>query len=87
MPVQLGDDVAGLEAGLGGWRSRHDLVDDRAGGGLEAEVLGDVLAHRLDLDPEIAARDAAAMLERRLDVLTVVAGMAKPMPTLPPEGE
>ena len=85
--VQLRDDVARLEAGLGGWSSGHDLIDDRPGCGFHAQTVGHRLGHGLNVDAEIATRNDPAVLERVDHALGDVGGMAKPMPTEPPVGE
>ncbi|BAQ44521.1 hypothetical protein Maq22A_c05755 [Methylobacterium aquaticum] len=53
------DHVAGLQARLGGGRAVLGAVDQGALGLVEAEAVGDVLRHRLDLKAEIAAGDLA----------------------------
>src|SRR6476646_10088056 len=63
LAVDGGDDVTGLDAGLGrrtiGLRFRHQ----RAFRLLHAEAVGDVRRHRLDLDTDPAAADRALVLE------------------------
>ena len=64
------------------------IGDERAARCLDAEALGDVLRHRLDLHAEPAARDhALGHGGRPTTSVTVSAGIAKAMPTLPPDGE
>ena len=46
------------------------IGDDRALGALDAEALGDVLGHRLDLHAEPAARDDAVVAQVADDLLT-----------------
>ena len=72
-----------LAAGLSGLRLR----DQRALRLLQAEAVGDVLRHRLDLHADPAARHRAVILELATTLLTVSAGIAKAMPTEPPDGE
>ena len=85
--VDRGDDVAVLEAGRGRRRVLLGLGDERALGVLEAEAVGDILRDRLDLHPEPAARDLAVVLQCWTTPLATSLAMAKPMPTLPPDGE
>ena len=66
---------------------RRLLRDQRAGGILDPEAIGEVRRHRLDFDPEPAARDRAVVLQLLDDGLDDSLAIAKPIPTLPPEGE
>ena len=80
------DGVAVLEAGLGRGPGVGDLADERTLGLAEAQARRRVLVDVLDLDAEPAAADGAARLELRDDLVAVLAGTAKAMPTLPPDG-
>ena len=65
---------------------RH-LAESAPLGSLEAEAAGDVLVDVLDLHAEPAAADARRpFLSCSTTSLTVSAGTAKAMPTLPPDG-
>ena len=67
---------------------RLRLGDQRAVRRLQAEAVGDVGVDRLDLHADPSARHRALVLELAdHDRLTVSAGIAKAMPTEPPDGE
>jgi len=78
--LEAADLLAWLQAGRGRRRSRLRFIDQGAIRGLHSEPVGDLLAHRLNLNAEIAARDHAAVLER---VETVELVLSIP-PTSPP---
>ena len=63
LAVELQDDVAGLDAGLGGRAVRRDAGDQRAGVLRDAAGLGDVVGDRLDLDAEPAAARLAELAQ------------------------
>src|SRR6185312_14200205 len=69
LAVDLGDHVAGLDAGLGCGTIGLRLGDQRAFRLLQAEAVGDLLGHRLDLDADPAAADGALVLELGDDAL------------------
>jgi hypothetical protein len=55
LAVELDDDVAGLDRAVVDRPALDDAGDQRAGGGLHAEALGDLVGHRLDAHAEPAA--------------------------------
>ena len=89
MPLSGDDDVALLEAAPCGRAVRHDFGDDRALGVLEAQARGDLRRRWLWIcTPSQPRVTLPSCLE--LSAITSwigLAGMAKPMPTLPPDGE
>ena len=60
-PVDRGDDVAGLDAGVIGGRARHHPGHQRAARFGDAEFLGDVRRDGIDIDAEDAALDLAVL--------------------------
>ena len=74
LAVDRGDDVAALHAGGGGGQILLRRGHQRAARLLEAEVVGQIRGHILNLDADPAARDRAVLLELLHDVLDDVAG-------------
>ena len=76
-----------LIAGGGGRRILLRLRHQRAGRIFRPEIVGDVRGHSLNLNPDPAARHEPFSLSCCTTFLTTSLAMAKPMPTLPPDGE
>jgi hypothetical protein len=87
LAIDAGDDVTGLDAGLGRRTVRLRFRHQRAFRLLHAEAVGDVRRHRLDLDADPAAADRALVLELGDHALDRRSGIENAMPTLPPDGE
>src|SRR5207248_3178104 len=68
LAVDLLDDVAALDAGLGCGAVGYDLVDEHALRLLGAELAREVRRERLDRDAEPAADHAALVAELRVDL-------------------
>ena len=76
------DSMPALAAG-----HRPEVGDHRASGRLHAEIVGDFGRDLLHLHADPASGDVALLFELVDHGLHGVAGMAKAMPTDPPEGE
>ena len=85
--VDRSDDVTRLDAGLGGRAVGLRLSTMRALACFRPRLSAISARDRLHLHAEPASRDIALVLELVDDELRVAAGMSKPMPTEPPDGE
>src|SRR5262249_52665610 len=69
LAVHRQNDISGLDAGLGRRAARLRFGNERAFRFLDAEAVGDVGGHRLNLNADPAARDGTPVLELRHDAL------------------
>ena len=69
LPGESGDDIAGLDAGMGSRRSVANLGDQRSLRGRQPKCVGDVRRDRLDIDADQPMFDRAVLHQLRDDLL------------------
>ena len=87
LPVDVEDDVAGLETGRLRRAAGRQIGDQRAARHVELEVVGEIGVERLQARAEPGTHHLPAAFGRLGDEGAMLAGMAKPMPTEPPDCE
>ena len=86
--IDCGDDVTDLDACLCRWAVGLDAGHQRSFQFLQAKTISDVFCDWLDRSADVAPLNkSAGCFNCATTAVTVVAGMANPMPTDPPDGE